>query len=64
MRKSYPGSVNAICVVVLAGLAAPPVQAQNQDVQAPDAGAARLQALRKQVDEQTRQLDALKRALA
>jgi hypothetical protein len=64
MRKSYPGSVNAICVVVLAGLAVPPVQAQNQDVQAPDAGAARLQALRKQVDEQTRQLDALKRALA
>ncbi|HQR72617.1 MAG TPA: acetate kinase [Burkholderiaceae bacterium] len=43
---------------------APYAYSQAQDAQTPDEVAARLQALKKQVEEQTRQLDLLKRSVA
>ncbi|NUZ05745.1 acetate kinase [Schlegelella koreensis] len=62
MQKNRRGTARAIGCSTLAVLTA--AASAQQNVETPEAAAARLGELRQRIDEQTRQLNALKRALA
>ena len=64
MKNRRLMALGPIGVSAVALMVTPCAHAQVQTTQTPDEVAARLETLRQQVDAQTRQLDALKRAVA